>query len=145
MLASIRRERAMSTRTLEGSMKYQLQYLRDPCRIVMHTDFSLARWSYIRSRGFNVPNDTECDPGLSDALLEIPGVVCVQVEPYQVEIIIGRLFHISDLLPEILEAIRVVAGPFATLEEVLPAIPVPSTIEVVCPHCGFHRTVEEPT
>jgi hypothetical protein len=125
-------------------MKYRLQYLPDPWRIVIHTDFSLAKWSYIRSRGFHVSKEDPTDPQLSDDLLEIPGVVYVQIEPYQAEVGIGRLFSFGDLLPSILEILRGVAGPFALPEEVQPPIEPPSTVEFICPHCGFHKPVERP-
>jgi hypothetical protein len=121
-------------------MKYQLEYLADTRRVVMHVDVALTAWSDGRTRGIHVPDEHQTDAKLSDALLNVRGVAYVQIHPYEIEISLGRLFGWDHVLPEVIETIREVVAPWESIEEVTPRIQ-PRAREFVCPHCGFHKTV----
>jgi hypothetical protein len=103
-------------------MKYQLEYLPDTWRRVIHTDSQLSRWEYVRSRGTEVKPPDEPNFQLSDHLLKIPGVAHIQVQADEMEIGIGRLFNWDDILPLVLETVRGIVSPFEACVEAAPPI-----------------------
>jgi hypothetical protein len=125
-------------------MNDQLEYLPDPWRRVMHTDTPLSRWEYVRSRGTDAKPHDEPNFQLSDHLLKIPGVADIHVHAYALEMGIGRLFTWDEILPLVLETVREIVSPVEACVETAPPIHPRTPVPLICPHCGFRTTVEEP-
>jgi|SRR5882724_1852230 len=124
-------------------MNYQLEYLPDPWRRVIHTNTPLSRWAYVRSRIAAAEPPDEPNFQLSAHLLKIPGVAYIQVQAYELEMGIGRLFNWDEILPRVLETVRGIVSPFEACVETAPPIHPRTSVNRICPHCGFHATVEE--
>jgi hypothetical protein len=124
-------------------MNYQVEYLPDTWRRVIHADTQLSRWEYVRMRGTEAKPPDEPNFQLSDHLLKIPGVAYIQVQAYEIEIGIGRLFTWDDIFPLVLETVRGIVSPFKACVEAAPPIHPRTSVNRICPHCGFHTTVEE--
>jgi hypothetical protein len=118
-------------------MKYQLEYLSDTWRRVIHTDRQLSRWEYVRMRGTEAKPPDEPNFQLSN------GVAYIQVQAYELEMGIGRLFNWDDILPRVLETVREIVSPFEACVEAAPPIEPRTSVNLICPHCGFHTTVSE--
>jgi hypothetical protein len=125
-------------------MNYQLEYLRDPWRRIMHTDTPRSHGEYIRMRGTDVTPPNEPNFQLSDHLLKIPGVADIHVHAYALEMGMGRLFTWDEILPRVLQTVREIVSPFEACVETAPPLQPRISVHLICPHCGFHTTVEEP-